>query len=439
MNSFELVERDYHRTVVDGTIEQLGLRVIKLSKATYKKAVAMYDKQTSNPDVAKKKADKLGKILKLVDTEYRNMNAVSSKPAKLGSQFIHQVSKNEKLCREIMPAENISHKDSSQVSTFKEVVPDSIDDKTPNVILEFNPDEIRRQVNESFEEAKREEKGPEYSFVDDEEVSEKVLPGSREIKLNFADDIDEEALAPKERSSFLSDSEIVENVKEVKRDVSIAPTSDVEDLMKEVEEEKRQMEAMQQAAAEARQKKQIAAKELKDIQAQALIRAQERQKVLKEAEQSEEHRKQAEDEFARAIADTKAKLMKEKAQIEKERARYEKEREDATNSARDLLEQKADKEYEISTMDAEIPEYRRQTEFNKKQSTELLDKAVKIRSKVGLTNLPSSNKSNFSEVPMDEDTEEMTESSDIDSIFQGSPMFSYKTKKDESKNKAKAA
>ncbi len=482
-NTYTMPVRDYTSASIPQDGSRLDPRVIKLSQETYKRGKKVFSqsgnfKETSKIEIPVKqqtikledlseeeankmesKAKRIGKTISFSTQPILNAKLEEkAKPAKLGSSFISKVHTNEGLCKKILEKEEPK----------KEEMPNEI--KVPNVVepsditINFNPEEIQKRVNSSFENAdERIEFTPikEYNIEipttdeDDEEENYRLPHAERSAKLNVSTTEEEkpvslrdyiennnEKMDKTDRTSVLSVDEMlrggrVESMKDdnyltddYKTERENDNTDDgIEALMLEVAEEQRRAEEAAVAAEQARKEREKAEEELRNIQALAKAKQEERERAQREKEQVEKQREETRKAYEATLDATRKKLEAEKTRIMNKAKTYQREYQRATEATNKLWSERVATEEQIDVIDTEIPTIKSQTENDRETMATIRKRTKEIRNMANdVTGADPMNDTTFKVVSQNSEPSKTTMSSKdkiFASIFDGTSPIDY--------------
>ena len=348
-------------------------------------------------------ATRVGKIVKFPTVEYRSVLEGKVKPAKLGSASVMKVEENGRLCAQVVAMKKDTV-EVTQVETMKNKEPS-------NVVINFNPEEIKNQIDHSFEDASQSEKQVEYAPVKEytidistEEKEEKVrLPhANRSAKLNVSVDEKENnninfrdyiqknnemsntvsELAQNRMPVFAVDEMLrggqMENMEELQYEIDNAQEQfenegivddslelqfrQLKEEMRRLAEEQQQADERAQSLEQMNKEKDIAKKELERVRLEQEKQEKAMARVRHEKEQSEKQRADIIRMHESAIEATKKKLEAERARIKNRTKTYEREYQRASEEANRSLSERVAIEEKIDMIETEIPTVMEQIE-----------------------------------------------------------------------------
>jgi len=362
------------------------------------------------------KATRMGKTLSFPTAEYRNVLVGESKPAKLGDASVMKVNENARLCAQALAMK----KEEIHSAPVAKKEPLMVEEKkNADVVVNFDPEEIKNRINASFDNARlTAELTPikEYKIdisTDEEEEKTVRLPhADRSAKLDMSTEEKEDQIislrdyigrnSALSHETFADDNEdkmpiftandklrggyeesMDENnflTDEYEESLNESIVDDgIEALMHEVAYEQQRAEEAALAAEQARKEKEEAAKQLEKVQALAKAKQEEREKARKEKEQVQKQREETKKAYEATLEATRKKLEAEKTRIMNRAKSYEKEYQRATEEANKLWSERVATEEKIDVIETEIPTIRTQTETDRETMASIRKRTKEIR------------------------------------------------------------
>lgn len=353
----------------------------------------------------KNQVARVGKIIKFPTVEYRSVLEGKVKPAKLGSASVAKVAENGRLCAQVVTMKKDVTPEMKPVGTVK-------DKESANVVINFDPEEIKNRVNDSFENASQNEEQMEYSTVkeykidipaeDEKEKNVRLPHANRSAKLNMPVDEKENniinfrdyiqknnemsntvsELAQNRMPVFAVDEMLrggqMENMEELQYEIDSAQEQfendgivdddlelqfrQLKEEMNRLAEEQKQADERARSLEQMNKEKAIARKELERVRLEQEKQEKVMARVRHEKEQSEKQRADIIKMHEAAIEATKKKLEAERTRIKNRTKTYEREYQRASEEANRSLSERVAIEEKIDMIETEIPTVKEQIE-----------------------------------------------------------------------------
>lgn len=372
----------------------------------------------------KNKANRMGKIINFSD-RYQQKEQVAKgeiKPAKLSSNFIEEVDINSNICTHFLKAK----KESTPISVQTPAPVANVAVEPANdVVINFNPEEIKQRVNDSFEQAEetkeeRIEFKPiqEYTVdIPEEEKEEEVqsvrLPhAERSAKLDMStmDDVKESEDNIISLQDYINKSSIEESELEEKKSPSVdqmirnayaennheeefsydnvtqedikAATymnDGIEALVLEVKEETRRKEEVGAALTDINQQNDNSTGNYTAVETQLKQKEEEERRILAERRKVGSQKEEVTKLYETTLDATRKQLEAEKNRIINETRTLQKAYQNATEKASRIWTQTVETEAKISEIDARLPDIMQQTELDREEIRSIENRTHQIR------------------------------------------------------------
>lgn len=434
-----MVDRNYENGFVDGTKSARDMRdeyarIIKFSpdsdrntRMHYEKSLSqrmenpqpIYEKGYSHNDAEKinQRIAKLKGELQVFDTRGNMFGIMDNKVAKLGKQFLHNVSTNyEKAIEKKSMTSSFSSEQKSVVSQVEPTIavqssinPTVVNEKPADVVIDFNPRELQEKVNASFEGIVTAPAKPAVAVEEEFEPVNKVPRSERSAKLYLSEDSvkdiaipvqkeDEAALTAgkipvfsndtairNERSNMMGNNDYIVGSNETKDDLSVDLDDDIERLANEIAEKTNEVAAERSLAEEERLENKRAAEELEEVKARAKEKTREIEKYRQEAERLERQKEEAEKVHQATKKTAMEKLRADRNRIMEEKRRLEEARQREAELANELWKQRTDTEQRITMIATEIPTIQDEIENTRNTIDMIMKRSREIQSMANVT------------------------------------------------------
>lgn len=422
----EIPVRDYSSSIEPP--KGMEAKIVKLSGATFRgahksfrksgnftvakkaevpavKAVSFNELSPKEKSDIEKKVSRMEKIISFEETQKRVL-AGDKKVAKLGESFVLKLNANSDYCRHMMENKKVA---SVAVPTPAEVKTD--------VTINFDPEEIKQRVNDSFENAESNNERVEFTPIkeytidipeEEEEVESIRLPhAERSAKLDMSslenedkvislqDYINksniEEKLEKKKspsvdqmiRNAYAengNDDEFsYENVTQEDIRTAVYYNDGVENDTQSIKEQKRRQAEDAAALEVARQQKAEALENYKMLEAQKRQKEEEEKRIQAERKKVETQKEEAMKLYETTLEATKKQLEAERMKIVNETKKLQKEYQSETEEANRIWTKTVETETTISEIDARIPSIMQQIEDDREEIDSIMNRTQQIR------------------------------------------------------------
>lgn len=430
--------------------------VAKKEKASVVKKMNFAELSAKEKQDIEKKAARLGKVISFSDKEIRSALAGERKVAKLGEPFIGKVNGNGLLCSQVISKQKA-------VEIPKQVVNVPVKEKEDeNVVIHFDPEQIKQKVNRSFENVAKAEERIEFTPIkeytidipteEEEEVS-RLPHADRSVRFDMAEEKENDSIhfsttenddvKPINRMPVLSIDEMLRHDglldgSEVNMEESIQEDEGIALLAREVVEAQRFVDGVARDLENARMEKETNASELEKTSALAKSIEEEREKACKEREQVERQKEETRKAHEATLDATRKKLEAEKMRIMNRAKAYQKEYQKVTEESNRLWSERVSTEERIDVIETEIPAIKSQIETEREAIASLRKRTKQIRemaNDVTSTDNVAENISSSMEKNFFEESAATTNSS----IFEGTTPIDFSNRKVISFSKGKKA
>ncbi len=379
--------------------------VVEKAEVPAVKAVSFNELSPKEKSDIEKKVSHMEKIISFEEAQKRVL-AGDKKVAKLGESFVLKLNANSGYCRHMMENKKV---ESVAVPTPAEVKTD--------VTINFDPEEIKQRVNDSFENAESNNERVEFTPIkeytidipeEEEEVESIRLPhAERSAKLDMSslenedkvislqDYINksniEEKLEKKKspsvdqmiRNAYAengNDDEFsYENVTQEDIRTAVYYNDGVENDTQSIKEQKRRQAEDAAALEVARQQKAEALENYKMLEAQKRQKEEEEKRIQAERKKVETQKEEAMKLYETTLEATKKQLEAERMKIVNETKKLQKEYQSETEEANRIWTKTVETETTISEIDARIPSIMQQIEDDREEIDSIMNRTQQIR------------------------------------------------------------
>lgn len=410
-SAYQIPVRDYKTFFA--TPNASDPKTVKLSQMTYAgaqrefrksgnldKIVAFPDTQkqaSQNKDFQLEKAKRMEKNVRFQEVRSRVLEGSKAKVAKLKDAYVAGIGASYNAYCEHLNVHNVEN----ITVPYTPVV-----EKQNDVVIHFNPEEIKNRINSSFESAEVESNQVEVKPVAEYKIDIPTAEEEPVIKLPHADRIakmhtlerEEEIDSPKtislsdyigetedmieessEKNSTLSVNDMIYEDKEESMGDIIYSDSGLPELIRETSEEQRLAKEDTEALEQARRHSQEAREDFKAVVVKEKEIEAKHERAMEEARKIELQKEKALENYRTTIETAKKQLEAKKQRAMREREIAQREYHKVTEQANQILADRVDKENHIYALESEIPSILAQQEADKNQIVSYIDRAEEIR------------------------------------------------------------
>jgi len=456
-SAYQIPVRDY--TTLFATPNASDSKTVKLSQMTYAGAKREFkksgnlDKIVSFPDAPKEtsfsedmqleKASRMDKIVRFNEITKRASQGAKPKVAKLKDTYVDTVAHSFEMCSKKLGVKNIEN----ITVPYTPVV-----EKQNDVVIHFNPEEIKNRINSSFESAEVESNQVEVKPVaeykidiptaEEEEPIVKLPHATRNVKISALEREDAEEDAPRTISlkDYMKDSELddvmetatakvdnrIDENKEESMDEMIYSDSGLPELIRETSEEQRLAKEEAEALEQARKHSQEAREDFKAVVVREKEIEAKHERAMEEAKKIELQKEKALENYRTTIETAKKQLEAKKQRAQREREIAQREYHKVTEQANQILADRVDKENHIYALESEIPSILAQQEADQDQIVNYMTKAEEIRKMANeIAGLSINSDTKSEKIEEAENLFASASASLSSSIFEGSSPINY--------------